>query len=528
MSSLDLSVVFIYLMAVLGLGYLCGRGNEDQEDFLLAGRSMPWLPVSLSVAATMISANSFIGAPGWAYGSGLAPFMVNATVPLAVFFALSVTTPVFYALKVTSIYEYMGSRLGPLSRGLAVAQFFVNSLIQVSSMVFIPALILQRLTGMDLIVLVPVIVAVSIVYTVMGGIKAVIWTDFAQMLVLWGGLFAVIYVGLKGMDMGFFETLQVAREAGKMKALSFSFDLGDTNTFWASLIGGTFMWVRYFCFDQVQIQRVLTSKSMRGLKLSFMTSAFFMSVIYFISLLVGLLLWGFFDGRPFSNANDVMITFILENLPVGVVGLVISGALAAAMSSVDSLLNSMTTVFIKDVYEKNLKKDSGPASLRVTMAVAAFFGVAVVFFVLVGFGGTVRSVLDVVGKYISYFSGPACGAFLLAMFTVRANDRGVAVGFILGTVGCLWISRAMGLSWLWNPAVGGVLTLILGYGISLIFGNSEAYGKEYTASGVRRSLEREGRSYEDGVSVLPFKVDFYGYATLGFFFLQYLVLFLIQ
>lgn len=147
MSVIDVAVVVGYLALMLVIGYFSGKDNESQEDYFLAKCSMPWIPIALSVAATMISANGFIGGPGWAYTDGMYPVMVNITVPLAIFFALWITTPVIYNLKVTSVYQYMELRMGPKTRMLAILQFFVNSLIQVSSMVYIPVLIVNTITG---------------------------------------------------------------------------------------------------------------------------------------------------------------------------------------------------------------------------------------------------------------------------------------------------------------------------------------------------------------------------------------------
>lgn len=529
-STIDAIVIIVYLLGMLAIGYYSGKGNETQEDYLLAGRSMPWIPIALSVAATMISANSFVGAPGWAYGSGIAPYMVNITVPLAVFIAVYITTPVIYQLRVTSIYEYMELRLGGISRNLTVAQFFINSLIQVSSMVFIPALILQSITGWSLNVIVPLIVLISIVYTLLGGIKAVIWTDTVQTIVVWLGVILAVVIPLQQLDMGFFETIGAARAAGKLQALDFSFSLTNTNAFWVSLIGGTIMWTRYFCFDQAQVQRVLTARSMKGVKSSLTSSAVVMSVTYFATLLVGLILWVFYGGKQFDSSNQVMIGFILEELPVGVIGLVIAGAFAAAMSSVDSLLNSMTTVFIKDIYEKYFHKGEEEASLKLTMTISAIFGIIIIFVVILAFGGTVKSVLEVVGRYISYFSGPAAGAFLLAMFTKKANDKGVATGFILSFLGGYWIAKTFHPSWLWNPAIGCTLSLVIGYIASMVFSGSsksEEEIKEFTASGMREKILAEGKTEEDGVSLLPYTMDKYAKFLLVFFVVQYIFLALI-
>lgn len=531
LSTVDTIIIVVYLFGMLGIGYWVGKSNENENDYLLAGRSMPWIPIALSVSATMISANAFIGAPGWAYTDGMAPFMVNITVPFAVFVAVFATTPVFYQLKVTSVYEYMEYRLGNITRNLTVAQFFINSLIQASSMVFIPSLILQRITGWPLKVIVPIIVIFTIAYTIMGGIKAVIWTDAVQMIVIWGSMFAIIYFAVRHLNMGLFETFGEARAAGKFKTLDFAFSISKTNAFWASLIGGSIMWIRYFCFDQVQMQRIFTAKSMKGIKISFLTSAFIMNIVYFFMLATGLILFTYYGGKKFATSNEVMIVFILEKLPIGLIGLAISGALAAAMSSVDSLLNSMTTVFIKDIYAKYFKKGEGETSLKVTMGLSAVFGVIITFVILIGFGSTAKSVLDVVGKYISYFSGPACGAFLLAMFTLKANDKGVAFGFFLGFFCGLFIAITYKTSWLWNPAIGCFFTFAIGYIASLIFASSSKPTekiKEYTAKGMREKMIKEGLLEEAGASILPFQMDKYAVIILVFFFSQYILLAIIQ
>jgi Na+/proline symporter len=226
-----------------------------------------------------------------------------------------------------------------------------------------------------------------------------------------------------------------------------------------------------------------------------------------------------------------MIGYILENLPVGIIGLVVSGAFAAAMSSVDSLINSMTTVFVKDIYERYFYKGKGEASLKMSMTISAVIGVIVIFVVLFGFSGTVKSVLDVVGKYISYFSGPAAGSFLLAMFTMKANDKGVATGFIVGVPAVFWIAKLLGTSWLWNPAIGCLITFVVGYAVSLLFTSDKQVDdyKQFTAKGMREKMLAEGKATtEDGVSILPFQFDKYAIFALVFFVAQYIFIAMIQ
>lgn len=528
MSKVDFIIVITYMLGMVLIGYRLGKKNETQEDYFLAGRSMPWLPVGLSVAATMVSANGFVGGPGWAYNSGIGPFMVNITVPLAIMAALYTTIPVFYNLKLTSVYEYSEKRLGTISRTLTVMGFLMNSLIQVSSMVYIPALIVNRFTDFNIEISVTIIVVIAIIYTLLGGIKAVIWTDATQMIILWGGLlFAFTQIfRVTGLSLG--DTYNMAREAGKLEAIDFTFNLTSTNGFWASLVGGFIMWVRYFGVDQGQVQRILTSKSYRGVKNSFMVSAVIMNILYFLFMALGVILFIYYDGIEFDTSNGIMIDFIANHLPVGVVGLLISGIFAAAMSSIDSLLNSMTTVYTKDIHERFFSKSHRITSLKGSMMISTVFGVLIIIFSLIGFSGSMKSVLDVIGSYISYLSGPMCGAFFLAMFTVRSNDRGVASGIILGMILTLILSRNISYSWIWNPFVGFVFTSIIGYLGSFIFKSEKTMEENYryTLMGQRRELLERGEVTEEGVSKLPLALDRYSVLLLIFFLSQYIILYI--
>lgn len=527
-SMIDIIIIIGYLGVLIAIGYFSGRENESQEDYFLASRSMPWIPVALSIAATSISANGFIGGPGWAYNDGMYPFMVNVTVPLAILFALMVTTPVIYRMKVTSLYEYVEKRFGNFTKTLTILQFFVNSLIQASSMVYIPVLLLEMITGWSFSILVPLVVVIAIVYTLLGGIKAVIWTDAIQMVVVFFAVIMVVITALNGIGLSFFDTMRIGADNNKLDLLNFTTDITVTNGFWATLIGGTFMWVRYFCFDQAQVQRVLTSKSLKSAKNSFVVSAIVMNVVYFMMLLVGVILFVFYEGIPFDTSNEIMISFIINEMPVGIVGIIIAGVFAAAMSSVDSLLNSMATVFSKDFYEKYMNKGE-VSSLQNSKVITIVIGVIITVFVLIGFNGTAKSVLDLVGSYISYFSGPAIGAFLLAFFTTKANDKGTGLGFIIGLVLGFIIAKTTGNSWLWNPAIGGVITLIAGYILSCIMPDSEQKDiKQYTAMGMRESLLAEESKDDEGTGTLPLTMGIHEIIVLTFFLSQYVLFAFIQ
>lgn len=283
------------------------------------------------------------------------------------------------------------------------------------------------------------------------------------------------------------------------------------------------MWSRYFSFDQAQVQRMFTAKSIRELKRSFVVSGIMMNVLYFLFIFLGALLFIQFGGAAFENANDVMIRFI-GGLPAGLVGLLLASLFAAAMSSVDSLLNSMSTVFTKDIYERYIEKGK-EASLKTSMMVSAVWGILVYIITMLAFSGTSKSILAVIGSYISYISGPTCGIFLLAMLTKKANDKGTVCGAVFGFIITLLFGTLAGFTWMWNSAFGTVMTFLAGYVFSCLFGEPAGeQARRYTIRGHMACLKEQGRTEENGISLMPFAVDRYSMILLVFFLIQLAVI----
>ena len=525
MSIIDIFIVVVYLGFLLVLGARLSKGNETQDDYFIAGRSMAWLPVALSVAATTISGNGLIGGPGWSYQSGLRAFMQNASIPLILALACSCFLPFLYHIRITSCYEYLQKRFGAVSRTLGAAGFLVTALIQVSSMVYIPSLIISQLTGWNIKLILVVIVIVSTVYTLLGGIKAVIWTDVIQMLIVWGGLFAIVFLALKSLDISFMETLGAAREAGKLNALDFTADPTVENGFWVTLLGGGIMWLQYYISDQSQVQRLFSAKSVKEVKRSLLTSGILMNCMYFLFMIIGLIMFSVFQGKNFENTNHIMIQFIADSVPAGVIGCIVAGIFAAAMSSVDSLLNSMATVFIKDIYEKWVLKGAGTASLVVsryfTLAIA---GLAVLF-ASFGFMNTTASVLAVVGSYISYLCGAILGMFLLGMLTKKANDFGVSIGFVAGVMGTVILARLYPVNYLWYNVTGLLITMSAGYLVSLLKPMKENMQiSRYTLLGCRKEIQLCSRENAEMYQEMPCRMDKYAWGLIVFFIIQYIIL----
>ena len=529
MSIIDLGIIVIYLGGLLYMGARLSRGNETQEDYFVAGRSMGWLPVALSIAATTISGNGLIGGPGWSYQSGLKAFMLNASIPLVLALVCCCFLPFLYHIRVTSCYEYLQKRFGEKSRLLGAAGFLVTALIQVSSMVYIPSLIISQLTGWDIRLILVLIVIISTGYTLLGGIKAVIWTDVIQMVVVWGGLFAIVFLALKNLDIGFLDTIQVAREAGKLKALDFSLSLEVENGFFVTLLGGGILWMQYYMADQSQVQRMFAAKSVVEVKRSLLTSGILMNSMYFLFMIIGFIMFSVYNGRVFENTNQVMIQFIADRMPVGVLGCIIAGIFAAAMSSVDSLLNSMATVFIKDIYEKNILKGKREASLKVSRYFTLTMAVLIVIFASFAFMDTTASILATVGSYISYLCGAILGMFLLGMLTEKANDFGVSIGFFAGVAGTVVLARMFPVNYLWYNVTGLVLTMGVGYLASRLGKRkTDRVTGPYTLKRCRVEISRQIQEKPELEEELPGRMDKYVWGLVLFFVIQYLVLLWLQ
>ena len=525
---IDLVIIAIYLIGITAMGIWMGRKNKSQDDYFLAGRKMGWFPIGLSILATMVSANTFVGGPGWAYGEGLRSFMNNSNLPLVLFLVSGIFLPFLYNLKVTSIYEYVGKRFGKFSRLLTAIGFIIMAVLLVSTMIYTPALFISEVAGWNIKIVLPVMIAIAIVYTLAGGIAAVIWTDAIQMIVLWGGMIAMFFIALRATGMSFTEAMTTANAAGMLNAIDPSVNLALNNGLWVTLIGVGVHHLQYFSSDQSQVQRVLTAKNMKNVKRSYMLTGCLVNVEFFVFMLIGVLIFVVNNGRAYEMSNMVMIDFVNNYVPVGVWGIVMAAVLAAVMSSVDSLLNSATTVFVKDIYNPFFSKEEKPddaKGLRLARIWTVVFAVGILLVSYFGLVGSTKSIIEMVASYTSYLCGSMFAVFFLAMFTEKSNDVGTAVGFICGCIATGLVGKFTTVNWGWWNPLGFVVAAVIGYAVSRLTGGEKKEVKLLTYKGMRNSMIAEGRIQEDGVYILPGKFEKSSYILLVLFVLQYVILF---
>jgi SSS family transporter len=496
MNILDYLIVVIYAVAFLGLGYFF-KNQSNKSDYFLGGRSFGWFPLSLSVMATQLSAISFISAPafvGMRTGGGMQWLSYEFAVPLAMIFLGSFLIPSLYKANVVSIYEYLEKRFNRETRLLLSLVFQISRAFATSVMIYAIALILASVMGIPFWQTVLGIGIITVIYSIQGGMKAVVYGDMIQMIILFGGIlicfgYALNYLG--GWDSF---ASQVSRE--RLMAVDFSafgFRQGESFGFWPMVLGGFFLYASYYGTDQSQVQRLLSAQSLGTVRKTILYNGLLRFPITLSYCLMGLVLGTFAMNQPDfiaqipENKPDLMIPiFIRDYLPHGIIGLLIVAILSAAMSSLSSAVNSLSAVTTEDfiAHGKNLSHEQYVKYSRWTSLVWGVVCVLLAFYT----GNIASTVIEAINKIGSVFYGPILATFLAAVQFKRIKARGINLGLIagVGTNVYLWLVVGDQIFWFWWNAIGAIVTLGVGFLISIMLpkGSSEVYTLPQEKSGL--------------------------------------------
>ena len=378
MGAINGIVLVLYLAALLGMGFYFSKREKGTEDFFLAGRRVPWWAAGLSIYATQLSAITFVSIPAVAFAGNWVVFpgsiMILLFAPIIVAFYL----PFFRRLNITTAYEYLELRFNTAVRLFGSASFVVFQILRMAIVVYLPALGLAAITGIDVYVCIILMGVLSTAYTVLGGIEAVIWTDVLQSFVLLGGL--VLSVALVFLyEGGVSEVIATASEAGKFQLWQPGWSLTEMAT-WSMLLGTLMLQFGPYTTDQAVVQRYLTTKdeasAARGIWLNGLMAVPFLFCFY----LLGTCLYIYFKNHPellaIGMQNDqVFPVYIAERLPVGISGLVIAGIFAASMSSLDSSMHSVATALTTDFYGKFKPNSTDEQRLGLARKIVIVMGV---------------------------------------------------------------------------------------------------------------------------------------------------------
>jgi solute:Na+ symporter, SSS family len=491
-TALDAIVLIAYLVGTTALGLWVGRRQRDAKDYFVADRAIPWWAVMLSIVASETSALTFISTPGLSYGNApgfgdLGFLQVVAGYILGRIVVAAVLLPRYFQGNLVTAYALLETRFGLATRRFTSIVFMVTRGLADSVRVFATAIPVALIIGpsvtnqayvMPLAVL--LLGFLTVVYTYKGGMKAVVWTELVQATVYISGGAAALFI-LGGLVPGGWSSIWSAAGAvGKTRAVDFSFTLSNPHTVWAGVIGGAFLAMASHGTDQLIVQRLMSSRSLKDAQRAIIGSGLVVFCQFFLFLAIGLGLWAFYQGRTFQATDQIFPTFILEQMPPGLVGLIVAAIVAATMSTHSGAINSLAGATTHDIYLPLSKRSADdPQTLKMGRMFALAWGVVLTLGALLFPEDTKTPVVVVALGIASFTYGGLLGGFFLGIFWRRAIQRDAILGMsvAIATMAFIVFARPIsaaypplastlapfaGIAWPWYVLIGTAITLLVG------------------------------------------------------------------
>ncbi len=472
--TLNYIVLGLYLAALLAMGFFFSKREKGTDDFFLAGKRIPWWAAGLSIYATQLSAITFVSIPALSYATNWVVFPGSICILLMVPIVVKFYLPFFRKLNITTAYEYLEIRFNLPVRLFGSASFLAFQLLRMAVVIYLPALGLAAITGLNVYLCILLMGILSTIYTVLGGIEAVIWTDVLQAFVLLGGLI-VSLVLLLVYEGGPGEVLALASEKGKFAMLNLNWSFTELAT-WSMLLGTMMLQFGPYTTDQAVVQRYMTTKDEAAAAKGLWLNGLMAIPGLFLFYLVGTCMYVYFGAHPdqliVGMKNDqVFPLFIVNRLPVGISGLVIAGIFAASMSSLDSSMHSVATAVTTDFYGRLKAGVSDPQRLRVARAVIVIAGTLAVTFAFALVRFDISSLFFLFQKMLGLISSGLVGIFILGIFTTRSHATGVLLGAVASIAVLIFLTWFSEIDFYLHSVAGIFTSVAVGYGCSLIFPN---------------------------------------------------------
>lgn len=467
----DLTIIGLYMVGMVLVGVWFSRKNSGSEQFTKAGGGIPGWAIGLSIYATFLSSNTFLGVPGKAFGSNWNAFVFSLSMPLSAWVAAKYFVPFYRLTGEISAYTHLEHRFGPWARTYAVVCFLLTQLARMGSIFFGIALSLQALTGFTMTEVMVSMGICIIIYTVLGGIEAVIWTEVVQGVIKTLGAILIIYLIVKGVPGGVSEIVAIGNAHDKFSLGSFSFDFTSA-TFWVVLVYGFFINLNNFGMDQNYVQRYHAAKSARQAASSIWLCVWLYVPASLLFFIIGSCLFAYYNQhpemltlikeqvarerltagatqadilrlaatlQPADYGDKVMPHFMVTKIPVGLIGLIVSAILSAAMSTISSGMNSSATVFTEDIYKRYFNRDlTDRRKMRVLYISTVVFGLA-------GMGAGIamigaKSILDMWWELSGIFAAGMLGIFLLGITSKQTRNHEALLAAIIGVIVIIWMT----------------------------------------------------------------------------------------
>jgi len=513
LSPFDWLVIAVYLFSLIAFAWWLSRLQDSREDYYVGGRKMGAWPVALSIMATQCSTNSILGAPAFvafAAGGGLLWLQYELAVPLAMVGLMLFAMPLFRHLRLVSIYAYLERRFDLATRLTLSGLFLFIRAFATSVTVYSIAIVIDLITGLGFFYSVLLLGAFTVVYDVLGGIRGVIYSDVIQLIILACVLLLLFLMLLN--EAGGFSSLLAGLEPERRQTLDFSahgFGDGETFAFWPMLIGGLFLYLSYYGCDQSQVQRTLSTRNIDASNQALFLNGLLRFPLVLLYCLVGVGIAGFaaanpefLTSLPQTNGepefNLAVPLYMINSLPVGLVGLAMVALFAAAMSSLDSVLNSLSATTMEDFVRRfhRGKAWTPRHELVYSRLITAVWGTVTLimaFFV----GDIADTVIEAINQIGSLANGSILGVFALGLFSTRPQGSGAIAGLVSGMAinACFWLFVPE-VSWLWWNVIGFAVTCAVGYSMAFLsVGDQqqtfEALHPETLSRGIRGYLINE-------------------------------------
>jgi len=495
---LNWTILVVYVIGNLVLGWFVGKNVNTADDFYVGQKVIPWWAIGLSVVATYVSALSFLGGPAWSYGSGLSVIAIHLNYPIVIFLVITYFLPFFYNSGVASIYDYQERRFGKSSRSVMALIFLISQALTSAAILYATSLILQFITGMNVEVAIVITVIIALVYTYMGGISAVIWTDVIQAGVLLVGTAIIFYGLIDSLPMSLGDTLASLKEEGKTQSVNFSVNFTQDTTIWAGVLAMTLYHSTVYGGNQMMVQRTLAAKNIGDAKKSYLMMGYLAFFVYFLFVFLGILLYSYFEGREFENGNTIILEFAAEYGVPGLMGIIAAAVVAASMSSLDSSFNSLSTVTTIDFYQKYFKKDASPEHYLKATRIFTILWAILIIFPAIMYASSEGSILKTLSKIGSYFIGAKLAMYGLGFFSKHTTEKGLLIGVGAGFVMIWWLATSTDIAWPWYCVFGAAVNIGVSLPLSIMLDGKKDVWHPYTIKGQIAKCAEEGLPEKDG------------------------------
>jgi SSS family transporter len=469
LTALDYAVIATYLIAITAFGSWFARFQKTTRDYFLNDRTVPWWAICFTIVATETSTLSFIGVPAGAFAGNMTFLQLAMGYIAGRILVSTVFIPAYFRGELYTSYELLGRRFGPSVKNVAAVIFMVTRTFADGIRLFATALVISVVTQIGVSWVIVVLGVAMIVYTVRGGVSAVIWTDVVQMFVYLAGALAV-FVGLQQLiDGGWPTIVNVAGSAGRLRVFDLSTDPRAVYTLWAGLLGGIALTLSTHGTDQYLVQRLLSARSSRDASTGLVLSGFIVFGQFVLFLAIGAMLFVYYQQvplpRPLGRTDEVLPLFVVTSLPEGISGFIVAAIVAAALSP---SINALAATTVNDFYVKYVRPDADQERLmRVSRLATILWGAAQIA-VALGAQYVTRSVLDAGLSVLSLAAGPVLGAFLTGVLTRSVNALAILTGMAAGSVVVGWAWWTGSVAWTWFAFLGATTTAAAGLTVAAL------------------------------------------------------------